>query len=125
MDSASKSVKFWNFIGIWHISSEYCEVEKLREIYSGHKELGNCADNDLIWFQGKFIRINFDQAGFIAGATIETYLLEKSRAIRQANEERTFHFFYQFLSAADHNAISKYLHAHRCVHDSDLFYFFC
>ena len=50
--------------------------------------------------QGKFIRINFDASGFIAGANIETYLLEKSRAIRQANEERTFHIFYQLLSGA-------------------------
>ncbi|XP_044216274.1 myosin-10 isoform X2 [Thunnus albacares] len=49
---------------------------------------------------GKFIRINFDVAGYIVGANIETYLLEKSRATRQAKDERTFHIFYQMLCGA-------------------------
>ncbi|XP_064870655.1 myosin-9-like, partial [Oncorhynchus nerka] len=50
--------------------------------------------------QGKFIRINFDVNGYIVGANIETYLLEKSRAIRQAKDERTFHVFYYMLTGA-------------------------
>ncbi|XP_027872932.1 myosin-9-like [Xiphophorus couchianus] len=49
---------------------------------------------------GKFIRINFDVNGYIVGANIETYLLEKSRAIRQAKEERAFHIFYYMLTGA-------------------------
>merc|ERR1719264_2222386 len=50
---------------------------------------------------GKFIRINFDASGYIAGANIETYLLEKARIIRQAPDERTFHIFYQLLLGAN------------------------
>ncbi|CAJ1053643.1 myosin-9-like isoform X1 [Xyrichtys novacula] len=49
---------------------------------------------------GKFIRINFDVNGYIVGANIETYLLEKSRAIRQAKDERSFHVFYYLLTGA-------------------------
>ncbi|XP_021164077.2 myosin-9 isoform X2 [Fundulus heteroclitus] len=49
---------------------------------------------------GKFIRINFDVNGYIVGANIETYLLEKSRAIRQAKDERAFHIFYYMLTGA-------------------------
>uniref|UniRef100_A0A671YDX1 Myosin-9 n=1 Tax=Sparus aurata TaxID=8175 RepID=A0A671YDX1_SPAAU len=49
---------------------------------------------------GKFIRINFDVNGYIVGANIETYLLEKSRAVRQAKEERGFHIFYYMLTGA-------------------------
>jgi myosin protein heavy chain len=59
--------------------------------------------------QGKFIRINFDASGYIAGANIETYLLEKSRSIRQAKDERAFHIFYQLLTGATPEQRSKSL----------------
>lgn len=50
---------------------------------------------------GKFIRIDFDPAGgHIVGASIEKYLLEKSRVTHRATSERNFHVFYQFLQGA-------------------------
>jgi len=58
---------------------------------------------------GKFIRINFDASGFIAGANIETYLLEKSRTIRQAADERCFHIFYQLLNGAQSEQNKEFL----------------
>ncbi|XP_078510790.1 myosin-10 isoform X3 [Lissotriton helveticus] len=58
---------------------------------------------------GKFIRINFDVTGYIVGANIETYLLEKSRAIRQAKDERTFHIFYQLLCGSGEHLKSDLL----------------
>jgi len=49
---------------------------------------------------GKFIRIHFGTQGKIAGADIETYLLEKSRVTYQQSVERNYHIFYQLLSPA-------------------------
>merc|ERR1719422_29861 len=58
---------------------------------------------------GKFIRINFDASGYIAGANIETYLLEKARVIRQAEDERTFHIFYQLLAGCNADLRKKFI----------------
>ncbi|XP_063225503.1 myosin heavy chain, muscle isoform X28 [Bacillus rossius redtenbacheri] len=49
---------------------------------------------------GKFIRIHFGPAGKLAGADIETYLLEKARVISQQSLERSYHIFYQMMSGA-------------------------
>ncbi|KAF7384169.1 hypothetical protein HZH66_012419 [Vespula vulgaris] len=49
---------------------------------------------------GKFIEIQFNKTYNITGASMRTYLLEKSRVVFQANEERNYHIFYQMCSAA-------------------------
>ena len=49
---------------------------------------------------GKFIEINFCDAGTLIGATIETYLLEKVRLISHADGERNYHIFYELLAGA-------------------------
>lgn len=50
---------------------------------------------------GKFIKIEIDPAGgHIIGASIEKYLLEKSRVTHRGLAERNFHIFYQLLRGA-------------------------
>ena len=44
-------------------------------------------------------RLQFE-AGGVVGATIDTYLLEKSRLLCNTAKERTFHIFYQLLAAS-------------------------
>lgn len=59
---------------------------------------------------GKFIRIHFGPMGKLAGADIETYLLEKARVISQQPLERSYHIFYQVMSNAIPGLRGKYDH---------------
>ncbi|XP_008202902.1 unconventional myosin-Va isoform X2 [Nasonia vitripennis] len=49
---------------------------------------------------GKFIEIQFNKSYHIIGASMRTYLLEKSRVVFQASDERNYHIFYQMCAAA-------------------------
>ncbi|XP_029954863.1 unconventional myosin-Va isoform X2 [Salarias fasciatus] len=49
---------------------------------------------------GKYIEIGFDARYRIIGANMRTYLLEKSRVVFQADEERNYHIFYQLCASA-------------------------
>ena len=53
-----------------------------------------------LFFSSQFIKIQFTKCGRIAGATIEKYLLEKTRLIHQTAGERNYHIFYQMLRGA-------------------------
>ncbi|XP_032425079.1 unconventional myosin-Vb isoform X1 [Xiphophorus hellerii] len=49
---------------------------------------------------GKYIQIGFSRHYHIIGANMRTYLLEKSRVVFQAEEERNYHIFYQLCASA-------------------------
>ncbi|XP_076679326.1 dilute class unconventional myosin isoform X8 [Andrena cerasifolii] len=65
---------------------------------------------------GKFIEIQFNKHYHITGASMRTYLLEKSRVVFQANEERNYHIFYQMCAAA-----TRFPHLH--LGDQNMFHY--
>ena len=88
-DSAKK---MQNKVGT--LEEQIIQCNPVLEAYGNAKTVRN---NNSSRF-GKFIRIHFGPTGRIAGADIETYLLEKSRVTRQMKLERGFHIFYQLLT---------------------------
>ncbi|XP_055087475.1 unconventional myosin-Vb isoform X2 [Periophthalmus magnuspinnatus] len=49
---------------------------------------------------GKYIQIGFSKHYHIIGANMRTYLLEKSRVVFQAEDERNYHIFYQLCASS-------------------------
>uniref|UniRef100_A0A8C4ICC0 Myosin, heavy chain 11b, smooth muscle n=1 Tax=Dicentrarchus labrax TaxID=13489 RepID=A0A8C4ICC0_DICLA len=92
-----KIVKYYNNICmIGELEKQLLQANPILEAFGNAKTIKN--DNSSRF--GKFIKLNFDVTGYIVGANIDTYLLEKSRCIRQANTERAFHIFYYMVAGA-------------------------
>ncbi|XP_077575708.1 myosin-11a isoform X2 [Stigmatopora nigra] len=87
------------------LEKQLLQANPILEAFGNAKTIKN--DNSSRF--GKFIRINFDVTGYIVGANIETYLLEKSRCIRQAKIERAFHIFYYMIAGAKDNVREELL----------------
>eukprot|EP01125_Pyxidicula_operculata_P000679 TRINITY_DN1065_c0_g1_i2.p1 TRINITY_DN1065_c0_g1~~TRINITY_DN1065_c0_g1_i2.p1 ORF type:complete len:1017 (+),score=306.82 TRINITY_DN1065_c0_g1_i2:263-3313(+) len=58
---------------------------------------------------GKFISIAFTSGGKISGAFIDNYLLETTRVVFQAPNERNYHIFYQLIAGVNDNERREYL----------------
>ena len=79
---------------------------------------------------GKYIDIHFDKRGAIEGAKIEQYLLEKSRIVSQARDERNYHVFYCMLAGMskeekqklDLAAANDYIYLNQVYHNQKVGY---
>lgn len=88
-----------------------CVVEsKLIESIPFLEAFGNARtiNNDNSSRFGKFIKIIFDDAGAILGASTQHFLLEKSRLVAQGCDERNYHVFYRMCRDASEEERSRW-----------------
>ncbi|OWF46490.1 unconventional myosin-XV-like isoform X2 [Mizuhopecten yessoensis] len=85
------------------ITEQILEANPLLESFGNAKTIRN--DNSSRF--GKYIEVFF-KTGSIVGARTSEYLLEKSRLVTQAAEERNYHVFYEMLSGFNEEQKGKY-----------------
>lgn len=77
-------------------------AEQIKAFYTVLDSFGNAKTllNPNASRHGRYVELHFNDRGRIASAKVLTYGLDKTRLIRLAHEERTYHIFYQLLAGA-------------------------
>ncbi|XP_040013443.1 unconventional myosin-Vb isoform X3 [Xiphias gladius] len=98
--SAKYAMRFFATVG--GSSTETNVEEKVLASSPIMEAIGNAKTtrNDNSSRFGKYIQIGFSRHYHIIGANMRTYLLEKSRVVFQAEDERNYHIFYQLCASA-------------------------
>ncbi|KEG12483.1 myosin heavy chain MYA2-related [Trypanosoma grayi] len=75
---------------------------------------------------GKFMKVKFDEKGRLVGAETTKYLLEKSRIVTAAENERVYHSFYLIVRGAmghklqlESETVYRSLNAGNCLQNSE------
>ncbi|XP_030392064.1 unconventional myosin-XVIIIa isoform X18 [Gopherus evgoodei] len=86
-------------------------VEKWQALYTILEAFGNSSTsmNGNATRFSQIVSLDFDQAGQVASASIQTMLLEKLRVTKRPTNEATFNVFYYLLAGTD-NALRTELH---------------
>ncbi|NXG73769.1 MY18A protein, partial [Baryphthengus martii] len=86
-------------------------VEKWQALYTVLEAFGNSSTgmNSNATRFSQIISLDFDQAGQVASASVQTLLLEKLRVARRPANEATFNVFYYLLACSD-SALRTELH---------------
>ncbi|CAM4679283.1 unnamed protein product [Caretta caretta] len=86
-------------------------VEKWQALYTILEAFGNSSSsmNGNATRFSQIVSLDFDQAGQVASASIQTMLLEKLRVTKRPANEATFNVFYYLLAGMD-NALRTELH---------------
>ncbi|XP_077168399.1 unconventional myosin-XVIIIa isoform X11 [Paroedura picta] len=92
-------------------SGKVFSVEKWQALYTILDAFGNSGTslNGNATRFSQIISLDFDQAGQVASASVQTMLLEKLRVAKRPANEATFNVFYYLLSCPD-NALRTELH---------------
>ena len=91
-------------LGVGALEDAIMQANPILEATGNSKTLRN---NNSSRF-GKFTMMQFDKSFQLVGASVNQYLLEKSRVVFQAKNERNYHVFYQLLKGADAKMKSDY-----------------